>query len=70
MPNDMFTIYDQMCMTSFVGDGLSKGLGWVLGVPFLTSWYTVFQWGEATTGNEVGKGTAVSFAKAVHAPNA
>lgn len=30
------------------------------------TWYTVFWWCAATKGPEVGEGTAVSFAKAVH----
>lgn len=28
-------------------------------------WYTVLEWGEATTGIEAGSGTAVSFTEAV-----
>ena len=60
-------------MGSTLGDGMcesairsSPTLGWVLGSPWLMSYYTVFDWGAPTKGNEVGKGTSVKFALAVH----
>lgn len=51
-----------MCVSAIRGFGNS----WVIGTPFLQSYYTVFHWGEIYTGNEVGKGAAVRFARAVH----
>jgi len=53
------------------GDCISKITGnddipLILGTPFLRTWYTVFHWGEPTEGSEVGNGTSVQFAKAVH----
>ena len=42
-----------------------KGDSWTLGAPFMTSFYTIFSWGEPTTGDEVGVGTSVSFATGI-----
>ena len=56
---------DPMCISSLFGGRISS-VGWLLGALWMKTWYTVFWWDAATMGSEVGEGTAVSFAKAVH----
>ena len=53
-----------MCRSFFFGGRM--GNRFLVGTPFLRTWYTVFQWGEEPVGKEIGKGAGVSFAKAVH----
>ncbi|KAF6219099.1 hypothetical protein HO133_004924 [Letharia lupina] len=62
-------------MGSAAGDGMCESAirsplayGWVLGSPWLMSFYTVFHWGLSAKEWEVGNGTSVNFAPAVHQP--
>ena len=60
---------DRMCQSAIRGSTAATApTGWVLGSPWLRSFYTVFDWGAPTTGNQVGKGASVKFASAVHQP--
>lgn len=52
-----------MCRSVIHG---GTGTGWVVGTPFLRSWYSVFQWGQEPVGHEIGAGAGVNFLKAVH----
>lgn len=63
------TLQEQpMCQSVIYGSKLDGRF--ILGAPFMTSWYTVFEWGKEPTGKEIGVGTGVSFAKAVHPASA
>lgn len=58
------TAEGEFCVSSIWGSDFSLT---IIGTPFLTTWYTVFHWGELTEGTEVGKGASVQFARALHA---
>ena len=59
-----FKATEPLCISNNFG-GEAVGGRQSFGTPFMRSWYTVFQWGAPATWEEIGEGTALSFAKAV-----
>ena len=60
----MLKATEPLCISNIFGSE-AVDRWWSFGSPFMRSWYTVFQWGGPATGEEIGEGTALSFAKAV-----
>lgn len=54
----------RMCQSNIYGGRF--GDMFVVGSPYVITWYTVFEWGQEPTGMEIGEGAEVSFALAVH----